>query len=114
MLCCSRASAPLALVVWLFAVPAQSQPPTQAPGNSEPKSVAAPDDQPVAPPPISVTVTAPEPRAEDKKREDEYRAREVAAQEDVRDFTRALTWLAVIQAGVTGFALLYTIRAANA
>jgi hypothetical protein len=71
-------------------------------------------NQPQSQPPINVTVTTPQPSPEDAQRERNQRAREVASQEDIRDFTRALTILTIVQAGITLGALWVSIRAANA
>ncbi len=51
-----------------------------------------------------MTVTAPQPSSEATAKEEQYREREVMAQEDVRDFTRWLTYLTFVQAfiGLTG------------
>jgi hypothetical protein len=71
-------------------------------------------NQPVIQPPVEITVVAPEPSPEDAKREEQYRQREVVAQEDVRDFSRWLTYLTFIQAGIGLIALLLTGKAAKA
>lgn len=53
-------------------------------------------------------------RAGDIEQERRWREREVSASEDVRDFTKALTVLAIVQAFITGAALVWTAIAANA
>lgn len=100
--------APVALFVSILS--AQSQP---APSNRADTQRSQPNQTP-AQPPINVTVTAPQPSPEDAAREEQYRQREVVAQEDVRDFTRWLTYLTFIQAFIGTVALLLTRRAANA
>jgi hypothetical protein len=65
-------------------------------------------------PPINVTPTSPVPGAEENQRDEARQERNLAAQEDIRDFTRVLTIATVIQAVIGFFALLATFRAANA
>ena len=89
---------------------AQSQPP---PGDSADAQRRSPD-QANPQPPINITVTAPEPSPERAARDEQRQERNVAAQEDVRDFTRALTVLAFVQAGITFVALLLSYRATKA
>jgi hypothetical protein len=96
----------------LFCVATKSQSPSPANQRTDPQGGRS--DQPKPQPPINITVTAPKPSAEDAHKEDQYRQREVAAQEDVRDFTRMLTILAVMQAVITLVALGASIRSANA
>jgi hypothetical protein len=100
----------LILVAASSVLAAQSQPPPKPPVNNSGQPVRTDNNQGNATPTIAITVTSPEPRPEDKAREQEYRNREVVAQEDISAFTRALTVLAFIQAAITGAALLAAFK----
>jgi hypothetical protein len=107
----ARAFAVIVALCSLFAcLHAQSQP---APSNRS-NANAGDDNQSPPHPAIHVTVEAPKPDPNEAAREEAYRQREVVAQEDVRDFTRWLTYLTVIQAFVGLGGLLLAWRAAKA
>jgi hypothetical protein len=64
--------------------------------------------------PTQIIVTTPDISATDKATSDTYQQREVAAQETMAALTRALTYVAIVQAFITGFALLAAIKALRA
>src|SRR5687767_9017761 len=84
---------------------AQSQQPTSSTGDPQ----RGGEKQSTAPP-INITVTTPQPSPESVARDDARQERDVRAQEDIRDFTWMLTVLAGLQAAITFFALLASIR----
>lgn len=91
---------------------AQSQPALRDPADATSRK----SNQTPPQPSINVTVVAPEPSPEQAAQEEQYRQREVVAQEDVRDFTRWLTYLTFIQAfiGFAGFLIAaLALKAAN-
>jgi hypothetical protein len=89
-------SAALLLVLGLGSWAARSQPTLRDSPDAERRT----GNQSPAQPAITVTVTAPEPSPEKAAQEEQYRQREIVAQEDVRDFTRWLTYLTFLQAGI--------------
>ena len=101
------------LMLVLAVDPSLDAQPGPTPGNRT-NAQRGNENQAAAQPPINITVTTPQPSTEDAKREEDRRNREVAADEDIRDFTRALTMLTIVQAFITFVALMFTIRAANA
>ena len=89
---------------------ALSQPPLRNPADTNGGST----NQSQSPPSIPATVIGPEPSPEATAKEEKYREREVMAAEDVRDFTRWLTFLTFVQAGLGLLGFGAAIRAANA
>jgi hypothetical protein len=87
---------------------------SQQPRSDSPNTQTGRGNQPVANPPINITVTTPKPSPEDAKRDEDRQERNVSAQEQVADFTRVLTILTGAQAAITFFALLASIVAAKA
>lgn len=91
---------------------AQSQPPPN--NRAKPQAGASNQEpaQPEQPPPINVTVTVPAatPNPEQTKREEAREERNVAAQEDIRDFTWALTIVAAVQIVLALVAIFVSIR----
>jgi hypothetical protein len=99
----------LTVVIPFFAVAAHSQPAT----SNSPARQGGRNNQQTAQPPIHVTVTTPEPSPETTKRQEDREERNVTAQEDVRDFTRALTVLTFIQAVIALVALVLSFKATS-
>jgi len=105
----------LASIVTLFlmlgaCVIAQSQPtPRNRPDPNRGGTEQSPSE-----PPINITVAVPEPSPETTKRQEEREERNVTAQEDIRDFTRALTIFTFVQAAIAVFALWAAKRSADA
>ena len=108
-----RRTAHVASMITLFVLaPLSSQArPFQAQAQ---KSQPATRDQQTAPPPINITVVAPEKTTEERDEGRNNTAQQIAIQQQIAKYTKALVVVGFLDVIAIAFGLAYTARAANA